>query len=367
MTVSALRQARLIAVTAGAIVMLGTAVVPAQTTTFTYQGKLTDGGGAATGVFDFQFRLFDAAVSGMQVGPMLSHDDVPVANGVFTVPLDFGPAAFAGPNRFLEIAVRAGASTGGFTHLAPLHALTAAPYSIRSVAAGTADNLSAACSGCVTTAALAGGSVTNATIADVAGAKITGAVPVAAIPAGSANYIQNGTTQQGSANFNISGNGTAAGTLSAGDFSYIKAQTAFYAVSEASFTSRDGVAVSKATGLGGAYPIASTVYGLVAPVNLPHGATITNVRFVYIDNSTSSLSLIVFAHSMTGGFYSVVATHNTTVQTTVVQNVSVAASWIVDNNAQSLEIAAFPTGGWSDGAMQIRGVVITYTMLRPAR
>ena len=35
------------------------------------------------------------------------------------------------------------------------------------------------------------------------------------IPAGSANYIQNGTAQQSSSNFNISGDGTAGGTLSA--------------------------------------------------------------------------------------------------------------------------------------------------------
>ena len=35
------------------------------------------------------------------------------------------------------------------------------------------------------------------------------------VPGGSGNYIQNATAQQASANFNISGNGTAGGTLSA--------------------------------------------------------------------------------------------------------------------------------------------------------
>jgi hypothetical protein len=39
---------------------------------------------------------------------------------------------------------------------------------------------------------------------------------LADIPAGSGSYIQNTTSQQGSSNFNISGNGTAAGTLAAG-------------------------------------------------------------------------------------------------------------------------------------------------------
>jgi hypothetical protein len=34
----------------------------AQTTAFTYQGKLSDGGNAATGQYDFQFKLFDTDV-----------------------------------------------------------------------------------------------------------------------------------------------------------------------------------------------------------------------------------------------------------------------------------------------------------------
>ena len=67
----------------------------------------------------------------------------------------------------------------------------------------------------VTTPKLADGSVTNLKIVDVAGSKITGSVPVASIPAGSGNYIQNQNAgAQASANFNISGNGTAGGTLS---------------------------------------------------------------------------------------------------------------------------------------------------------
>jgi hypothetical protein len=37
------------------------------------------------------------------------------------------------------------------------------------------------------------------------------AVTVNGVPSGSGNYIQNTTTQQASANFNISGNGTAGG------------------------------------------------------------------------------------------------------------------------------------------------------------
>jgi hypothetical protein len=66
----------------------------------------------------------------------------------------------------------------------------------------------------VTTAKLADSSVTDAKIVGMAGSKITGTIPVAALPAGSTHYIQNQNAgQQASANFNISGNGTAGGTL----------------------------------------------------------------------------------------------------------------------------------------------------------
>jgi hypothetical protein len=38
----------------------------AQTTSFTYQGKLNDGATAANGTYQFQFKLFDQVSSGNQ-------------------------------------------------------------------------------------------------------------------------------------------------------------------------------------------------------------------------------------------------------------------------------------------------------------
>src|SRR5579872_4136922 len=52
-------------------------------------------------------------------------------------------------------------------------------------------------------------------LTSLSGSKISGTIPVSSIPAGSSSYIQNGTAQQASANFNISGNGTLGGSLSA--------------------------------------------------------------------------------------------------------------------------------------------------------
>src|SRR5262245_18873089 len=81
-------------------------------TGFTYQGRLTDGSNPATGVYDIEFRLFDAASGGGQVGSTLALDNVGVNGGLFTVSLDFGASAFNGNDRWLQIGVRPGASTG---------------------------------------------------------------------------------------------------------------------------------------------------------------------------------------------------------------------------------------------------------------
>src|SRR5262245_13310364 len=57
----------------------------AQTTAFTYQGQLDDGGAPADGLHDFRFRLFDAAGGGAQIGPVLCADNVGVSQGLLTV------------------------------------------------------------------------------------------------------------------------------------------------------------------------------------------------------------------------------------------------------------------------------------------
>ncbi len=98
-------------------------------TDFTYQGQLKEGGLLTNGPYDFQFSLYDAASGGSQVGSTLTRDDVGVSDGLFTVELDFGDV-FDGNERWLEIAVRPGDSTGAYTTLTPRQQLTAAPYAL---------------------------------------------------------------------------------------------------------------------------------------------------------------------------------------------------------------------------------------------
>src|SRR5947209_5276865 len=184
----------------------------AQTSSFTYQGRLTDGGTAANGNYDLQVALFDSLSGGAQVGSTQTLNTVAVSNGVFTVSLDFGANAFTGANRFLEISAR---PTGGsFILLTPRQQVTSTPYAIRSANASSADTATNATNATNATTA------TNATqLGGIAASQYVqtndSRLSDARTPTpGSSNYIQNTASPQTASNFNISGNGTAGGTLS---------------------------------------------------------------------------------------------------------------------------------------------------------
>lgn len=103
---------------------------------FTYQGQLNQGTSVANGSYDFRFRLYDAAAAGTQVGATLTTTSVQVANGIFTVSLDFGDTAFAGSARFLQIDVK---SAGGptYTALSPRQELKPAPNAVYAAKSGS--------------------------------------------------------------------------------------------------------------------------------------------------------------------------------------------------------------------------------------
>ncbi len=101
----------------------------AQGTAFTYQGRLNDGGSPANGIYDLQFAVFDAITNGNAISGSLTTFSVPASNGLFGVTLDFGAGIFTGPDRWLDIAVRASGVTN-FTELFPRQKLTPTPYAI---------------------------------------------------------------------------------------------------------------------------------------------------------------------------------------------------------------------------------------------
>jgi hypothetical protein len=169
----------------------------AQTSEFTYQGRLTDSSlpQPTSGIYQMQFALFDAAANGNQIGATVTNPSVQVTNGIFTVSLDFGANAFSGANRFLQIAVFSTA-TNSFVVLNPRQPVTSAPYAVKSLnstnaqTAGNADNL---------------GGVPASQYVQTNDSRLwNDRNPTA----GSAFYIQNTTALQ-TADFNLNGNGAA--------------------------------------------------------------------------------------------------------------------------------------------------------------
>ena len=234
----------------------------------TYQGKLSDGAQPANGTYDLQFQLFDQPTGGTAWTSLITLDDVPVTNGVFTVQLDLGanaqleggsvdylklnPKIMDAGNSFFEISVRAGTSTGAYTVLTPRQPLTAVPLAMRANTANTAFRANNAdlfgglepnqfirnsplnpqqpnsnfnisgngiIGGSLTVSGTINGTVSNATNATNA----TNAAQLGGIAANqyltttsaNSNLIQNTTTQQANSNFNISGSGIVGGNLTA--------------------------------------------------------------------------------------------------------------------------------------------------------
>src|SRR5258706_15815097 len=161
--------------------------VDGQTTEFTYQGSLKDGGAPANANYDFEFALFDAPTGGNLIGGTVPKNAVLVSNGLFAVKLDFG-SVFPGANRYLEIRVKlTGQPT--ITPLVPRQLVNSAPYSVKSLSADNAANATNATT--ATNATQLGGVAANQYV-------LTGDTRLSdarnPLP-GSTNYIQNTASQ----------------------------------------------------------------------------------------------------------------------------------------------------------------------------
>src|SRR2546427_10374513 len=101
----------------------------AQSTAFTYQGRLSSGANPANGSYDLRFAVYDANQFGSPIAGPLTNAATAVSNGLFTVTLDFGPGVFIGPDRWLDIGVRSNGG-GAFPALDARQRFTSTPYAL---------------------------------------------------------------------------------------------------------------------------------------------------------------------------------------------------------------------------------------------
>jgi len=102
-------------------------------TAWTYQGRLIDANVPADGLYDLQFKLYDANVGGSRKGGDVNIPDLDIIDGYFTVELDFGSNVFNGDARWLQIGVRPGDlnDPNKYTILTPRYEVTPAPYALQ--------------------------------------------------------------------------------------------------------------------------------------------------------------------------------------------------------------------------------------------
>jgi len=108
----------------------------AQTTAFTYQGRLDEGAVPANGTYDLTFSVWVAESGAYPVGISITNTAVAVSNGLFSVILNFGAMPFTGQDRWLEVGVRTNGG-GEFSTLSPRQRLTSTPYAFRAQQAAT--------------------------------------------------------------------------------------------------------------------------------------------------------------------------------------------------------------------------------------
>jgi hypothetical protein len=106
-------------------------------TAFVYQGVLRSGGTPVDGPKSVRFSLFDAATGGTSLGPSISQQVI-VADGLFSIQLDFGVSQTPLAPRFLQIEVQ---ESGSWIALTPRQRLTAAPVATNADRALTTDAL----------------------------------------------------------------------------------------------------------------------------------------------------------------------------------------------------------------------------------
>ena len=101
----------------------------AQTTAFTYQGKLAQDGAPANGNYDMVFAAYTAASGGTLMGST-TVASVPVSGGLFTTQVDLGVQRYGTLDLWLQVQVRP-TGTATYTTLTPRQRVTGAPYSVQ--------------------------------------------------------------------------------------------------------------------------------------------------------------------------------------------------------------------------------------------
>jgi hypothetical protein len=159
---------------------------------------------------------------------------------------------------------------------------------------------------------------------------------------------------------NVTGD-TMSGVLTVPQIAYSSPRTHYYSIGSEAFQPRNDVAYGNGSGCGGAY-IASGSGALVASVNLPHGAVVTEFTVFFNETSSASMSVSLQRQYLTScGWAADMAavTSSGASQYYSVTDTSIVGATI-DNTLYGYSVHAF-SSAW-ESTLTIKGAVITYTI-----
>ncbi len=395
-----------------AAISLGFAALPSPAQTITYQGQLADAGQPANGQYDFQFRIFEVLNGGAQIGLTVSVNAVNVSNGLFSVPLDFGPNVFTADPRYLDIRVKPTGSPAGtpYTPLTPRTLMTAVPTAIRSLT----DRWRLLSPGIITPTPGLSRVFLNTTtspasdaVLSLRGETVAAGMYVDAAPGGGTSYygfasggfsrgmaamnaasglftltvgpapsvfvsesglISLGGAPTGAERLQINGALRATGPATASAFNYPVVQNRVLSMPpeafKPAFTGNTG---EMGTGTGLAYLFTSAVAGsLTSPVYLPADAVVTGFEVVLIDNTTATNLLCrLVRREMTGTVYSTMAQVTSAGASAAIQTLSDTTISLptIDNELYTYMVDIF-ANDWEGGNTGIKGVRIRYSVVK---
>ncbi|MCE7973578.1 MAG: hypothetical protein DYG92_04520 [Leptolyngbya sp. PLA1] len=403
-------------ITASIAVVLGLGAALAHAQSFTYQGHLADSSGnPITTPQDFQFAVYTVASGGASVGAVTTATNVTPDNGRFTATVSPGPGIFTGPDRWLQIAVRP-AGVGSYTILLPRQKVTPTPYALRSLS----DRWKEAGPTSTTNDPALGNAVFLNRSSAISGADFFNV----STPSGPGNYggmyieTQSGTglpfygyatnnlarawtyvhgtdgswrlnvggdriivsntgklgigaSPVGAEALQVSGAIASTGTMTAPNHTYSAPRTRYLTLGPEDFRPM----IAGTPGNFGGEPISDFAYldasvnsgYIVAPVHLPHGATITAVTFHLVDSTSAA--------SVRGALLRRPIPFRVTEVMTDANSVTASAdpvaypgfspqNPVVDNTAYTYFVSGW-CSNWQGSSTAVASVVIAYTVTEP--
>ncbi len=369
----------------------------------TYQGQLLVDGVPADGVYDLEFRVYGGATGPLLLGPMVAVNDLQIDGGALNVQLDFGEA-FSSRDAYLEISIRLGATQDPFDILLPRQFMTSAPKALHALKADTLsgptwnrgetpvgsriqwfgygdDRVLINRSEPISNLEFLGVHIQYEPIGGmvISNTDPTASTIVAHAPGGVIGAMQqfDGAAQEwalvvgGNEVFVADSGGVRSGPVVADSYAYTNPVTQAVTVSGDVFHSALGTPFNASFFGGGAYlSTPGDNAPMVAPISLPHGATITKLTARLEDNVASNISVSLTANYPDGSLVTLVSVSTDGIAPMAgiqeLQSTDVdAMESVIDTFLNGYYLRVFSLSWPGDSSLRIWSVTVEYTVAAP--